>query len=84
MAPLLQTMIRKNRSNKTTQLFLEVVTMGKSVQNPKKHIISCRVNEVEMEVLQHMTEEFGTSISELLRQSVFQLCDQQEETHRAA
>ena len=58
--------------------------MGKSVQNPKKHIISCRVNEVEMEVLQHMTEEFGTSISELLRQSVFQLCDQQEETHRAA
>jgi len=58
--------------------------MGKSVDNPKKHIISCRVNELEMEVLQHMTEEFGTSISELLRQSLFDLCDQQLETYRAA
>jgi len=58
--------------------------MGKSVQNPKKYIISCRVNEVEMEVLQHMTEEFGTSISELLRQSIFELCDQQPDSQQAA
>lgn len=58
--------------------------MGKSVKNPKKHIVSCRVNEVEMEVLQHMTEEYGTSISELLRQSLFQLCDDLQSSQQAA
>lgn len=58
--------------------------MGKSVRNPKKHIISCRVNEVEMEVLQHMAEEFDSSISELLRQCLFQMCDQQQESQHAA
>jgi hypothetical protein len=50
--------------------------MGKSVKNPKKHIVSCRVNEGEMETLQHLTEESGISISDLLRQSLLQLCDQ--------
>ena len=50
--------------------------MGKSVKNPKKHIVSCRVNEGEMETLQHLTEESGVSISDLLRQSLLQLCDQ--------
>jgi hypothetical protein len=51
-------------------------TVGKSVKNPKKHIVSCRVNEGEMETLQHLTEESGISISDLLRQSLLQLCDQ--------
>jgi len=50
--------------------------VGKSVKKPKKHIVSCRVNEGEMETLQHLTEESGISISELSRQSLLQLCDQ--------
>ena len=50
--------------------------MGKSVKKPKKHIVSCRVNEGEMETLQHLTEESGISISELSRQSLLQLYDQ--------
>lgn len=58
--------------------------MGKSVRNPKKHIISCRVNEVEMEVLQHMAEEYGSSISELLRQTLFQLDAPQQDSQQAA
>lgn len=58
--------------------------MGKSVKNPKKHIVSCRVNEGEMETLQHLTEECGLSISELLRQSLLQLCDQPQQGARHA
>ena len=50
--------------------------MGKSVKNPKKHIISSRINEGEMETLQHLTEASGISVSELLRQTLLQLCDQ--------
>jgi hypothetical protein len=37
---------------------------------------ACRVNAGEMETLQHLTEESGISISELLRQSLLQLCYQ--------
>ncbi len=58
--------------------------MGKSVKNPKKHIVSCRVNEGEMETLQHLTEESGISISELLRQSLLQLCDQPHQSTQQA
>ena len=59
--------------------------MGKSVKSPKKHIVSCRVNEGEMETLQHLTEESGISISELLRQSLLQLCVQPHQgTQQAA
>ena len=59
--------------------------MGRTVKNPKKHIISCRVNEGEMESLQYLTEESGISISELLRQTLLQLCDQPHQgTQQAA
>ena len=43
--------------------------MGKSVKNPKNQIVSCRVNEGEMDTLQHLTEESGISSSDLLWQS---------------
>jgi hypothetical protein len=56
--------------------------VGKSVKNPKKHIVSCRVNEGEMETLQHLTEESGISISELLRLSLLQLCEQPHQSAR--
>jgi len=44
--------------------------MGKSVENPKKYIISCRVNDDEMEVLQRLADGAGTNISGLLRRSL--------------
>jgi hypothetical protein len=44
--------------------------MGKSVQNPKKFIISCRVNDQEMEMLQQLADKSGLSISKLLRQTL--------------
>lgn len=45
-------------------------TMGKTVENPKKYIISCRINDEEMQVLQDLSKEHGTSISTLLRQTL--------------
>lgn len=47
--------------------------MGKTVKNPKKFIVSCRVNDSEMEALSKLAQEAGTNISELLRQSIFKL-----------
>lgn len=44
--------------------------MGKTVENPKKYIISCRVNDEEMQALQDLSKEQGTSISTLLRQTL--------------
>lgn len=44
--------------------------MGKSVENPKKYIISCRVNDQELETLQNLARSAGTSISNLLRHSL--------------
>jgi hypothetical protein len=44
--------------------------MGKTVQNPKKFIISCRVNDQEMELLQQLANQSGLSISNLLRQTL--------------
>jgi hypothetical protein len=44
--------------------------MGKSVENPKKYIISCRVNDDELQALQEMARTAGTSISSLLRLSL--------------
>jgi hypothetical protein len=44
--------------------------MGKTVQNPKKFIISCRVNDQEMELLQQLADQSGLSISNLLRQTL--------------
>jgi antitoxin component of RelBE/YafQ-DinJ toxin-antitoxin module len=58
--------------------------VGKSVKKPKKHIVSCRVDEAEMEALQHLTEESGISISDLLRQSLLQLCDQPQQSTQHA
>ncbi|BCA78421.1 hydrogen-dependent growth transcriptional repressor [Desulfuromonas sp. AOP6] len=44
--------------------------MGKAVENPKKNIVSCRVNDSEMQTLQVIAEKSGVSISMLLRQSL--------------
>lgn len=44
--------------------------MGKPVENPKKYIISCRINDDEMQVLQDLAKRADTSISTLLRQSL--------------
>jgi len=44
--------------------------MGKTVENPKNYIVSCRVSDREMECLQEMAKESGTNISNLLRQSL--------------
>ena len=41
--------------------------MGKSVENPKRHIISCRVSDQEMESLLELAKESGASLSTLLR-----------------
>jgi len=44
--------------------------VARSAANPKKFIISCRVNHREMEVLQKRAEESGISITTLLRKSL--------------
>ena len=44
--------------------------MGKSVENPKRFIISCRIDDQEMQVLQDISKETGASISSLLRRSL--------------
>jgi hypothetical protein len=44
--------------------------MGKTVENPKKYIISCRVNDQEMQTLQELARAAGTNISNLMRQSL--------------
>ncbi|MEJ2201890.1 MAG: ribbon-helix-helix protein, CopG family [Desulfuromonadaceae bacterium] len=52
--------------------------MGKSVKNPKKFIVSCRVNDREMEALTKLAQDAGTNISDLLRQSLFMLSNNQQ------
>jgi len=50
--------------------------MGKSVENPKKpkkHIISCRISDDEMEALQVIASSKGQNISDLIRQTIFAL-----------
>lgn len=44
--------------------------MGKSVKNPKRFIISCRVNDEEMQFLQDRAKLAGTNISSMLRDSL--------------
>lgn len=44
--------------------------MGRRATNAKKFIVSCRVNTEEMDMLQHLAKESGTSISDLLRKSL--------------
>ncbi len=47
--------------------------MGKSVENPKKHIISCRISDEEMTILQDIATEKGQNISDLIRQTIFNI-----------
>lgn len=49
--------------------------MGKRAENAKKFIISCRVNNQEMDQLQNLAKESGNSISDLLRKSIDLLQD---------
>jgi len=44
--------------------------MGKAVKNPKRFIISCRVDDKEMVILQERAKACGTNISNLLRDSL--------------
>ena len=44
--------------------------MGKTVENPKKNIVSCRVDDDEMQVLQELASHADLSISMLLRHSL--------------
>lgn len=44
--------------------------MGRRAANAKKFIISCRVNTEEMDLLQNIAKESGSSISDLLRKSL--------------
>jgi len=44
--------------------------MGKSVENPKKYIISCRVSDNELLALQAVARKSGVNISTLLRESL--------------
>lgn len=44
--------------------------MGKSVESPKKFIISCRVDNDELQILQKKAKAAGTNISALLRLSL--------------
>jgi hypothetical protein len=46
------------------------VEVGKSVENPKKYIISCRVDDQEMQILRKLARSAGTNISNLLRRSI--------------
>jgi len=41
--------------------------MGKRLKNPKKHIVSCRVSHMEMEILQRAADQSSVSISDLIR-----------------
>jgi hypothetical protein len=44
--------------------------MGKAVQRPKKHIISCRVDDWELRTLRRLAKSSNTNISNLLRRSL--------------
>jgi hypothetical protein len=44
--------------------------MGKSVKKPKKHIISCRVDDGEIVALKRLARASNTNISNLLRRSL--------------
>jgi len=47
--------------------------MGRRAANAKKFIVSCRVNTEEMDFLQSVAKESGSSISDLLRKSLLEL-----------
>ena len=41
--------------------------MGKKVEKPKRHIVSCRLDDAEYQELSRSAEECGVSISDALR-----------------
>jgi hypothetical protein len=44
--------------------------MGRKKEHPKKHIVSCRINSEEMDILREISEDSGMSITMLLRKSL--------------
>ncbi|PLX96422.1 MAG: hydrogen-dependent growth transcriptional repressor [Desulfuromonas sp.] len=44
--------------------------MGRKKEYPKKHIVSCRINSEEMDILREISEDSGMSITMLLRKSL--------------
>lgn len=58
--------------------------MGKRAENAKKFIISCRVNNQEMDQLQVLAKASGNSISDLLRKSIVLLQDNGNNTQLSA
>ncbi len=44
--------------------------MARSVKTPKKYIVSCRINDDEMEILKRLAARDNTNISDLLRLSL--------------
>lgn len=44
--------------------------MPRTTTNPKNYIVSCRINDKEMRLLQKLARESNTSISSLVRHSL--------------
>lgn len=45
--------------------------MGKTSENPVKHVVSFRVNDGEKELLEEIARESGMNISTLIRETLF-------------
>lgn len=58
--------------------------MAKSVPDPKKFVISCRVNDRELQILQNLANQSGSSISALLRNSLVLLAQDFSESRHSA
>ena len=58
--------------------------MGRRAINAKKFIVSCRVNNEEMDLLQSMANELDSSISDLLRKSLLSLQDNNKQSQLSA
>jgi len=44
--------------------------MGRTTTNKMSHVVSCRVNDREMDALRRLARKSGVSITTLLRQSL--------------
>jgi hypothetical protein len=53
--------------------------MGRRAINAKKFIVSCRVNNEEMDLLQSIAKETDSSISDLLRKSLLALHNEKQQ-----
>jgi hypothetical protein len=58
--------------------------MGRRAVNAKKFIVSCRVNNEEMDLLQNIAKETECSISDLLRKSLLSLQDSEKHNQMSA